>query len=130
MLGVFANHGELTKALQLFEVREHDNNGNLNFFILYNLASVNRLKMDYNKSLSYGIQTLHLVENKEKFKKYQEITYALVANIYTLSDYNKSIEFYKKAIEVNSKSTKPNYEYRTLYYINLAYAYYQLGKYR
>lgn len=117
-------------ALQIFESQGFDKKDDQYFRILYFLASTNRLKKDFNKALSYGLLSLQLANTIEPHKKYQEICYALVANIYlAMKDYNKSIEYYKRALEANSKVSKANNIYKPLYLNSLALTNYELGNY-
>lgn len=117
------------KALQIFEAQNLNKNLEQYFSILYSLASTNRLKRDYNKSLSYGLQTLEMASHVEKHKKYLEITFAMVANIYlALKDYPHASRYYNQALEINTKH-KNSSGNRTMYLVNLATISNRLGNY-
>jgi len=118
------------KALQIYESQRFNKKDELYFNMLYNLASTNRLKMDYNKSLSYGLQALQVASTIENNKKHSEICYALVANIYyALNDYKQAIDYYNKALEINSKTSGINNKLRGLYLHSLALANYKLNNF-
>jgi CHAT domain-containing protein len=121
----------LYDALLIFERLGPSRNYDLYLNILYSLTLTTKLKKDYNKSLSYGLRILQLADSVKGGKRYMEVCNGLIGGIYlSLSDFKKSIEFYNKALEINSRSITPNRQYRVNWLNNLALDNYKIGNYK
>lgn len=113
----------LYKALQIFESLGPVKNYDLYLNLLHSLASTTNLKKDFNKALTYGLRNLQLAKSVKEGKRYLEICYGLLGNIYMgQQDYKKSTESFYNALEVNLGSINPNREYRVRWLTCLALA--------
>jgi Uncharacterized protein conserved in bacteria len=121
----------LDKSLKILEnigtYRDYDQYIN----ILYSLSVTNQLKKDYKKALSYGLHALHFANSVKEGKRLREYCNNLVGNLYSsMFDYNRSIEYYIKALEINKKYDIPNPYNLVAELAQLSFNYYKLNNYQ
>lgn len=99
--------------------------------LLFSLSVTNKLKKDYKKALSYGLHALHLANSVKEGKRLREYCNTLVGFLYaSMFEYNRSVEYYLKALEINKKSDIPNPYNLIADLSQLSFNYYQLNNYQ
>lgn len=99
--------------------------------ILYLLSVTHKSKTDYKKALTYGLHALHLANSVKEGKRLREYCNNLVGFLYSsMLDYNHSVEYYLKALEINKKSDIPNPYNLIADLSQLSFSYYKLNNYQ
>lgn len=100
---------------------------------LYNIAVVQKNEKDFTASEVTSIEALTILnklEQSNEVKKFKCYVYNNLGIIFDeLEQFEKSIDYYKKAINLNREYEERNSFYPSLYKNNLAFIYKRLGKY-
>jgi len=87
----------------------------------YNLAETNREIGELDKALVYANEMINRIDSSLYNNKiFKELAFTLVANIYfSKKEYDKAIQYYKRAIQLNIKNNLKENNYLAMYYTNL-----------
>ena len=97
--------------------------------ILYNLATTNRLKENYEKALEFGFKALTVAQNLRTVD--QEFCYQMLGNIFSAQgESQRAIQFYQKAIDLTLALEGKLSSSLSWQYNNLAHAYLKMNSLR
>ncbi|MBW5382870.1 tetratricopeptide repeat protein [Brachyspira pilosicoli] len=105
-----------------------ENNKYIRISQLFNFGEDSGRNKDYNSVIKYNLEIIKLygdiknIKDKNHINNYAGAFYNIGTAKYELKDYDESIEYLNKAIEINP--------YFSIAYVYRGIAYYQLGKYK